>query len=71
VEIFDSFEKKVWKHQKTYPISLTKENLEEIIGKSYSIEIPVRLVHGNYTLTAELENITDESRVMKKIKFTI
>jgi len=71
VEIFDSFENKVWAHQKDYPISLKKEDLEEIIGKSYSIKIPVRLEHGNYTLTAELENRTDESRVMKKIKFTV
>ena len=71
VEIFDSLEKKVWKHQKNYPISLTKEDLEEIIGKGYSIEIPVSLGHGNYTLTAELENRTDESKVIKKIKFNI
>jgi GWxTD domain-containing protein len=71
VEIFDSLEKKVWKHQKNYPISLTKEDLEEIVGKGYSIEIPVSLGHGNYTLTAELENRTDESKVIKKIKFNI
>jgi len=71
VEIFDSSEKKVWKHQKNYPISLTKEDLEEIVGKGYSIEIPVSLEHGNYTLTAELENRTDESRVRKKMKFTV
>lgn len=71
VEIFDPLEKKVWKHQKNYPISLIKEDLEEIIGKGYSIEIPVSLGHGNYTLTAELENSTGKSRVMKKIKFTI
>ena len=71
VEIFDSLEKKVWKHQENYPISLTKEDLEEIIVKGYSIEIPVSLGHGNYTLTAELENRTDESKVIKKIEFNI
>jgi len=71
MEIFDSSEKKVWKHQKNYPISLTEEKLEEIIGKDYLIEISVNLEHENYTLTAELENKTDGSRVRKKVKFTI
>lgn len=70
-EIFDSSEKKVWDYQKNYPISLREENLEEMIGKGYVIEIPINLENGNYTLTAEIENKTDESRVRKKVKFTI
>lgn len=71
MEIFDSSEKKVWKHQKNYQVSLTEENLKEIIGKNYLIEIPVNLEHGNYVLTAELENKTDESRARKNVKFSI
>ncbi len=71
IEIVDSSEEKVWQYQKDYPISLKKEDLEEIIGIGHSIEVPVNLEHGNYTLTAELKNRTDESRVMKKVKFTV
>ena len=71
MEIFDSSEKKVWGHQKNYLLSLLEENVEEVMGKEYVIEIPVSLERGNYTLTAELENKTDESRVRKKIEFTI
>lgn len=71
VEIFDSLEKKVWKHQKNYPISLIEKNLKDIFGKDYIIEVPVKLRPGNYSLTVELENKTDESRVRKKIKFSV
>ena len=71
IEIIDSSGKKVWDYQKNYPISLGEENPEDIIGKGYVIEILNNLEHGNYTLTAELENKTDESRVRKKEKFTI
>lgn len=71
MEVFDSSEKKVWEHQKNFPISLLDKNLEELIGKYYLIEISVNLEQGNYTLTAELENKTDGSRARKKVKFTI
>jgi len=71
MEIFDSSQKKVWEHKKNYPISLTEENLEEIIGKDYVIEIPVNLEPGNYILTIELEDKIDGSRVAKKAKFAI
>ena len=69
--VFDSSEKKVWEHKKNYPISLTEKNLEEVIGKYYLIEISVNLEHGNYTLTADLENKTGGDRTRKKVKFTI
>jgi len=71
MEIFDSSQKKVWKHKKNYPLSLTEEDLSEIIGKYYLIEIPINLESGVYSLTSELENKTDESRVRKNVKFTI
>jgi len=71
MEILDYSEKKVWEHQKNYLVSFTEENLEEIIRKNYLIEIPVALEHGDYILTAELENKTDESRVRKEANFTI
>ena len=70
-EIFDSSQKKVWAHRKNYPISLIEKNLKDIFGKDYIIEVPVKLEPGNYSLTVELENKTDESRVRKKIKFSV
>ena len=71
IEIIDSSGKKVWDYQKNYSISLSEKNPVDIIGKGYVIEILNNLEHGNYTLTAELENKTDASRVRKKEKFTI
>ena len=70
-EIIDSSQKKVWAHKKNYPISLIEKNLKDIFGKDYIIEVPVKLEPGNYSLTVELENKTDESRVRKKIKFSV
>lgn len=71
LEIFDSSEKKVWEYKKNYSINLTEEELEEIIGKDYLIEIQSKLAHGNYTLSAELENQTDGKRAWRRIKFTV
>jgi GWxTD domain-containing protein len=70
-EIFDSAQKKVWAHKKNYSISLVEENLKDIFGKDYIIQVSVKLESGNYSLTVELENKTDESRVRKKIKFSV
>jgi hypothetical protein len=71
IEIFNSSEKKVWEYQKDYLISIIEENMAEVLGKGYVIEIPVSLEQGNYILTAELENKTDKSRVRKKAEFTL
>ncbi len=70
-EIFDSSEKKVWDHKKDYPVSLLEENLKDIVGKDYIIEVPVELEPGKYSLTVELENKTDQRRVRKKTKFSV
>jgi GWxTD domain-containing protein len=66
VEISDSSGKKVKEIQKNYPLALEREKLKDFFGKSYLIEIPVSLEHGTYTLTVELENKTEQSRVKKK-----
>lgn len=71
MKVFDSSENKVWEYQKSHPISLIEEKLEEILRKDYIIEIPVHLEHGDYSLVVELENRTDESRARKKVLFTI
>jgi len=68
MEIIDSSEKKVWEYQKNYPVSLKEENLEEIVGGNYLIEIPVNLKGRNYTLSVHLENKTDKRKVSKEVK---
>ncbi|NIO47971.1 MAG: GWxTD domain-containing protein [Candidatus Aminicenantes bacterium] len=70
-EIFDSSENKVWAHKKDYPLSLLEENLKDIFGKDYIIEVAVELEPGKYSLTVELENKTDKRRVRKKTKFSV
>jgi GWxTD domain-containing protein len=69
--VFDSSEKKVWEYQKSYPVSITEEKFEEIIGKDYRMEIPIHLEPGEYSLVVELENRTDGSQASKKVIFTI
>lgn len=71
VEIFDSSQKKVWEDKKIHSISITEENLVEIVGKDYLIKIPVNLEPGNYSLTVEIENKTGKSRSRKNVKFSI
>lgn len=71
VEVFDSSGKKVREVQKDYPLDLKKENLKDLLGKEYIIEVPLSLEQGSFTLTVELENKVDGSRVMKKIRFVV
>jgi len=71
LEITDSSGKQVWYHHDTYPVSLESEDLEEYFNQSYVITIPIDLDPGKYTVTAELENKVDKSRVVKKEKIVI
>lgn len=71
IEIFDSSGNRVWRHQKDYLISIIEEKMKEVVGKAYVIEIPVSLERGNFRLTAELENKTDETRTRKQVEFTL
>ncbi|MBN1271081.1 MAG: GWxTD domain-containing protein [Candidatus Aminicenantes bacterium] len=71
LEIFDSYEEKVWDYQKEYPISLTEEELKEIIIKDYSINIEVKLPRGKYAYSVELKNLADNNRSFRKGNFKI
>ncbi len=71
IEIFDSSERKVWETHKDFPIELLADEIDKIIGKGFIIEIPLTLDRGNFSLTAELQNKTSESRVRKKVKFDV
>jgi len=68
---FDQDEKKVWQHQKSYLISLTEEEILELIGKSHLIEVSANFNPGNYTLAVEIENKEGKNRVTKRTEFTI
>ncbi len=69
--VFDSQEQKVWEEKFAYPISLSEEELKGLGGKDYLIEIQLPLQPGAYQLETVVKNMTDESRVMKKIKLTV
>jgi len=71
LEILDDQENKVWEHNETYPVSLSEKELTGIFGKDYMIEVRAKLVPGDYTLVAELENQTDGNRAWKKLNFTV
>lgn len=68
--VLDSQEQKVWEEKFTYPISLSEKELKGLGGKDYLIEIELPLQPGATQLEALVKNMTDESRVMKKIKLT-
>lgn len=69
--VFDSKAQKVWEEKRTYPISLSEEELMGLAKKDYLIEIKLPLRPGVYQLEALLKEMTDESQVVKKIKLTI
>jgi len=69
--VFDSKSQKVWEEKRTYPISLSEEELMGLANKDYLIEIKLPLQPGVYQLEALLKEMTDESQVVKKIKLTI
>jgi GWxTD domain-containing protein len=69
--VFDSEAQKVWEEKRTYPISLSEEELKGLAKKDYLIEIKLPLRPGTYQLEALLKEMTGESQVVKKIKLTI
>jgi len=71
IEIFDTLEKKVLEEKTSYPLSLKKEKLKDVMGKNYEIQIPIRLDPGEYRAAITLKNLTDQTQVTKKIKLTV
>ncbi len=69
--VFDSKAQKIWEEKRTYPISLSEEELVDLAKKDYLIEIELPLEPGTYQLEALLKEMTDESQVVKRIKLTI
>lgn len=71
LEVLDSSGKKVWEKKNEYPISFSEENLDEILGEDYVIQVPARLEPGNYTVTLELENQADQRSISRSVSFKI
>ncbi|MDH5706784.1 MAG: GWxTD domain-containing protein [Candidatus Aminicenantes bacterium] len=71
IEAFDPSGKKVREVQKDYPLDLKKDSLKDTMGKEHIMEIPLSLDNGSFTMTIELENKTDGSRVRKKISLVV
>lgn len=72
IEIFKTKNKRVWNFEKSYLISITKEDLEKL-EKYYLIKelLDIDLAPGNYTLKLRLENSYDKKKVEKTLKMKI
>lgn len=68
-EVFDSDGKNVWQEKKDFSISILKEDL--VKNRKYTLEYPLNLDKGVYTLKLALENQTDLKSKNKSLKITI
>jgi GWxTD domain-containing protein len=72
VEIEDTtVEERVWSTKKDFFLSLTEAELENMVGESYSVDIPLSLPEGRYAMTVLLENSTGEAAVRRHMTFKI
>ncbi len=71
IKIFDSSRKEVWQTQKEYSLSLYEDELKELTGQYYTMEIPIDLEKGRYTADVTLENVKESSEFKKEHKFKI
>jgi GWxTD domain-containing protein len=69
--IFDSSGNHIWEKEGDYPISFSEEDLEEVLGEDYVIQIPASLESGEYSVTIELENKEDKNRISRTVKFKV
>jgi GWxTD domain-containing protein len=69
--VFDASQKKVWEFENQYSILFEEDELEELSGQEYVIEIPVVLERGDYDLFFELINTADGSKGRGKISFQV
>jgi GWxTD domain-containing protein len=70
-QISDRSGKKVWEHRQEYPISFEEQKLAELTGQSYQLTLQVPLEPGEYSLALDLVNKIDNSRMVKRGKFTL
>jgi len=70
IEMLSASEKRLWAEQKSYALSFTEAELEKIIREDYVIEIPIVLKPEFSLLNLTLKNVTDGSKVFKRIKLS-
>lgn len=70
-EIYNTADKKIQDGAKTYPLSLTQDQLKEHRGKKWTAEIPLDLEPGDYQIALTMKNLTDQNQVRKRIKLTV
>lgn len=71
IKIFNASGKEVWQSQKEYNLSMTEDDLKELSGQTYLMEIPLELEKGSYTADVTLESITEADEFKKEHKFKI
>jgi GWxTD domain-containing protein len=64
-------EERIWNTEKEFVLSLTEEELENMAGESYTVEIPLSLPEGSYAMTIVLENSTGEEAIQRHMTFKI
>lgn len=71
MKIFDANKNVVFQYDEDHPLSLTEEYLKIKMDKFFTIEIPVLLTEGEYSIQATLINKTDEKKAYKEFKIKI
>jgi GWxTD domain-containing protein len=71
IKILDDSENEVFQTQKEYNLSMTEDDLKELKGQTYPMEIPLELEAGNYTADVTLESLTEGNEFKKEHKFKI
>ena len=71
MEVLNRDEKSIWQYKENYEVSLTEEDLIELIDKKYLIKVSANIQPGNYILVVEIENKSGGIPVRKRTKFSI
>lgn len=69
-EVYDAADRKIREGTKTYPLSLTREELNELAGREWQAEIPLEFEPGDFQVVLILKNLTEKNQVRKRIKLT-
>jgi len=70
-EVYDAADKKIQEGTKTFPLSLTREQLKELTGREWLAEVPLEFEPGDFQIALTLKNLTDQNQVRKRIKLTV
>jgi GWxTD domain-containing protein len=70
-ELYDANDRKIREGAKTSPLDLSQDEIKQLRGREFSIEIPLELAPGDYQIAVTLKNVTAQSELRKRIKLTI